>query len=536
MLACDPAPLYPRRGDFPFACQIKGTVMGFDVSPLLCFLIFFNIGGGGGNHLLDYIPSDYYWKSKNIEMTADTMLLQLQPPPAQDVSRLIDKLSADNPDERVAAARKLQAIGGPALSQLQTASQSEDPGVATLAATLISQINTASKPTTVRRLMAIRALGEMKNADALPMLDKLVGSKEPMVGEYASRSVAQIQDKPAPQANSTLLAGRRDDLAILPATSGAVGQASANTDFFPHDQIAKFIDSIKLPQRGVPGPGGQGVVIQNAERDRVCEQLMRTLLYIAETNGDIRFDAMTWAVADQVGPNAGWVVVVFRGVYDSAALAAKLPADLKPQDVNGIRAYEIGNFAVIPVSDDRLIVIGGAQRNVLPVDAVTSAIKTGKGGFADDIALGKIIKTIDTDGPLWLAVNVGDSYRPVPVLGRLDNFTLVGTRNSKGLQLKAIGASSNPQQAQTANATLSGGLNLIATMLRDNAAMREIGATAETADFLKRVSCVANGTSLTVTGNFPSAAAPIFLTPLSAVGYSVQVNAKAVNPPATTPP
>lgn len=502
---------------------------------ILCFLMFFNIGGGGGNHLLDYIPSDYYWKSKNIELNADTMLLQLQPPPAQDVSGLIAKLSSDDPDERVVAAKKLQAIGGPSLSQLQTASHSDDPGVAALATTLIAQINTASKPTTVRKLMAIRALGEMKNAAALPMLGKLADSKEPMVGEYASRSIAQIQGNPAPAADAGL-AARRDDLAILPPTSGAVGQASANTDFFPHDQLGKFVNAIKAPQRPVPGPGGQGIVMQNVDPNKMREHLFQNLLKIAETSGDIRFDAVTFAVADQVGPNAGWIVVVFRGAYDPASLVAVLPAELKPQEVNGMKVYETQNFAVIPASDNRLIFMGGARQDALPVDTITNAIQNGKGSFADDIALAKIIKTIDADSPLWAAVSVGNSYRQAPVLGNLDSLTVVGTRNAMGIELKATGSSSDPQQAQAANQALSGGLAFIAGMLRNNDPMPGAGAGVGMADFLAAVKCESSGKTMTATGSFPPAAASVFLYPLSEIGFVADVSANGVDQPAATQP
>lgn len=509
--------------------------MGEAGYAILCFLMFFNIGGAGGNHLLDYIPSDYYWKSKNIEMTADTMLLQLQPPPPRDVSGLIASLASDNPDERVVAARKLQAIGGPALPQLQTASQSDDPGVATLATTLIGQINTASKPTAVRRLMAIRTLGEMKSTDALPMLAKLLASEQPMVGEYASRSIAQIQGKPLPRDDTASLAARRDDLAILPADTGAAGQASADLDDFPHNQLGKFMDSVKLPPRPVPKAGGQAFVMQNADNTTAREQLLHNLLQLAETSGDIRFDSVTFGVADRVGNNTGWGVIIFRGVYDSSALAAAMPAELKPHDVNGYKVYgeqTNGDFAIIPASDDRLIVMGGARPDILPIDSITTAIKAGKGNFADGAALNKVMKTIDTDSPIWAAVNINDSYRQAPVLGNLQTLTLVGTRSDKGMALKVTGIAATAQDAQAASGALSGGLAMIAGVLRNDATMG--GGAADMANFLAAVKCTSNTTTMTATGNFTPAAAYTFLYPVTEAGIS-EVEVKTDQPAATQP-
>jgi hypothetical protein len=503
---------------------------------ILCCLMFFNIGGGGGNHLLDFIPSDYYWKSKNIEMNDDTMLLQLQPPPAGEISALIAGLASDNPDERAVAARQLQAIGGPALAKLQAAAQGDDPGVATLAASLIGQINTAARPTAVRRLMAIRALGEMKDTDALVVLAKLVDSSEPMVSEYATRSIARIQDKHLPRDDPAIAAARRDDLALIPADAGAVGQASADVDDFPHDQLVKFINSAKLPQRPVPQAGGQGFVMQSPDPNKVRDQLLQNLLTMAERNGDIRFESVTFALADQVGANAGWGVIVFRGAYDSAALSAAMPNYLTPRDVNGTKVYierHGGNFAVIPASDQRLIFIAGAKPDLLPIESITRAIKTGKGSFADDIALNKITRTVDTDSPLWVAANIGDCYRQAPVLTNMQSMTLVGTHNGKGLALRASGTCADAEQAQSASGALSAGVALICGLIRNNNAMG--GNAASMADFLGGVKCEAKGTVMTATGTFTPAAAAEFLDPVVELASIPQPSEKVAAPPAAQP-
>lgn len=508
--------------------------MGEAGYTILCCLMFFNIGGSGGNHLLDYVPSDYYWKSKNIEMTADTMLLQLQPPPPQDVSGLIATLASDNPDERAVAARQLQAIGGPALPQLQTASQSDDPGVASLATTLINQINTASKPTAVRRLMAIRALGELKDTAAIPVLAKLLTSTQPMVGDYANRSIARIHGKPLSHDDAAILAARHEDLAILPADTGAAGQASADLDDFPHNPLVKFLDSTKLPPRPVPRPGGQGFVMENSDNAKVREQVLHSLLQLAESSGDIRFDFVTFGVADKVGNNTGWGAIVFHGVYDSTALAAAMPPEMKQSDVNGFKVYAESpnsDFAIIPASDNRLIFMGGARADVLPVDSITAAIKTGKGTFADDAALNKITKTIDTDSPLWAAANISDSFRPAPVLGNLQTLTLVGKRGDKGLALSAVGTAANPQEAQAASGALSGVLGMIAGILRNDANMG--GGGTEMADFLSTVKCASNGATMTADGNFTPAAAYVFLYPMTE--FAAFAQDKTDQPAATQP-
>ena len=75
------------------------------------FLIFtILLGGGQGNDLLDLIPTDAYWKSKDVEVNLTNILLEL---------------NSLKPDD-------------------------------------------TSKATAVRRLMAIRTLGELKSPDAMP--------------------------------------------------------------------------------------------------------------------------------------------------------------------------------------------------------------------------------------------------------------------------------------------------------------------------------------------------------------------------------
>jgi hypothetical protein len=257
---------------------------------------------------------------------------------------------------------------------------------------------------------------------------------------------------------------------------------------------------------------------------------------MAERNGDIRFESVTFALANQVGGNTGWGVIVFRGAYDSAALSAAMPQYMKPRDVNGTKVFlnRVGtNFAVIPASDQRLIFIAGARPDLLPIESITRAIKTGKGNFADDIALNKITRTVDTDSPLWAAVDVGDCYRQAPVLANMQSLALVGTHNGKGLALRALGACADAQQAQSASGALSAGVALICGLIRNNNAMG--GDAASMADFLGGIKCEAKGTVMTATGTFTPAAAAVFLDPVAELASIPQPDEKAVEPPATQP-
>ena len=52
------------------------------------FLIFtMLLGGSPGNELLDLVPSDAYWKSKDVEITVPNIMLELNSIKADDTSK-----------------------------------------------------------------------------------------------------------------------------------------------------------------------------------------------------------------------------------------------------------------------------------------------------------------------------------------------------------------------------------------------------------------------------------------------------------------
>src|SRR5438874_8131953 len=102
------------------------------------FLIFtMLLGGSPGNELLDLVPTDAYWKSKDVEITVPNIMLEL------------NSIKTDD----------------------------------------------TAKATAVRRLMAIRTLGELKGADAVTSLKAQLDSKEMFVADYSQRALDAIQGK-----------------------------------------------------------------------------------------------------------------------------------------------------------------------------------------------------------------------------------------------------------------------------------------------------------------------------------------------------
>ena len=135
--------------------------MGNGLAALLMMLL-----SGGSNDLLDAIQSDSYWNSKHVTVS-------------------VEQLIAD-------ASGSVRAdVASPHAAE-------------------------------VRRLIAIRTLGEMKTVEAVVALNALMESKEPFVADYAQAAIAAIEGKQAMRAG--IAQDRMTDVWLLPAQCELVAQ------------------------------------------------------------------------------------------------------------------------------------------------------------------------------------------------------------------------------------------------------------------------------------------------------------------------
>src|SRR3954468_13520539 len=122
------------------------------------FLIFtLLLGGGTGNDLLDLIPTDVYWKVKDVEPTVPNLMLELNSIKADDTSKAV----------------------------------------------------------AVRRLMAIRALGELKTPDAVNSLKAQLENKDMCVADYAQHAIDLIEGKPSAHSSGVPPDRMKQDLYML---------------------------------------------------------------------------------------------------------------------------------------------------------------------------------------------------------------------------------------------------------------------------------------------------------------------------------
>lgn len=255
----------------------------------------------------------------------------------------------------------------------------------------------------VRRLMAIRALGELKSAESIPALTQLAESKELFVADYARRAIAAAGGKKY-KAAEVSKALRMKDVNVLPAGTAMVAQFVAAPGGGPVD-MTKVL--------GTMGPMGE-----QFQKEGGMDQLLKPLLDFGGKVGNLRIDSLTYGVSGEIDNDKGFVVVVARGQYDAKRCAAALKEAMKNRDelrienVAGIDVYRPDEeVALLLVSNEVLALVAGPREEELPVDALARALKTGKGTLRDNEQLAKAIDATDKTGRIWGAVALTETYR-----------------------------------------------------------------------------------------------------------------------------
>jgi hypothetical protein len=457
---------------------------------------------GGGNHLLDYASSAPYWKSKNITISIETMSAELKVPKAEDISPQIKDLASPNPQVRAAASKKITSLGEAILPQLSKAIDDPDPEVAASIKTLHTEITAAAKPNALRRLMAIRALGELKNPAAIPVLREFAKSEQMFAAEYANRAIAQLEAKDFTRPAATA-EQRKSDIWILPAESRMIIQTTAAG--FGNISIDALFDKIPMAALG------------NQDKDKLKEEMTKAVLMVADQVGDVRFDGITAALAGEMGNNTGFACAIVRAQYDSAAARAALARlQIPSRQVGGLEVFIIDDnhmaAAFLFPSNDRAVAIAGPNLAALPLDELTKAVQTGTGKLATVPEMKKLLDSIDTTQPLWLAAKITDTYREMPVLAPFDTLTMTGKLNGAMMDVQFNAAGVDAAKVASAVDMTNNGIQMGIAAMRQEANNTPFLGTFVKA--LESVKCTSQGEKATLTasveGNSLIMLAPIF--------------------------
>ncbi|MEX0777351.1 MAG: hypothetical protein WD042_16730 [Phycisphaeraceae bacterium] len=460
--------------------------MAADPSGFVYFftVVMFLLGGGEGD-LLDYVSTEGYWQAKSVQVSPAAMLKELGPPgAAPDFKRQIDNLGSDFDKVRQMSAAQIAAAGAAALEQLEVAAQSSNAVQAAEARRLIEQIKAAGQAGPVRKLMAIRTLGEMRHRVALPALNELAGSATPFVGAYARRAIAAM-DGAAPKPDEQLAAKLESDLAVLPASSGMVAQYRPGAlRHLSLKELAKY-GGRRLPQ--------------DPEVRR--QKIELKLIDIAERVGNARLDGITLSLSDDLANRSGHVVIIGRGQFDMELVRAFARAGrLTESRVGNLDVFRSNGQegAVIVPSNQCMVFVAGIDRpNAAPIDELIAAVQAGKGKIGENKEMAAMIQAADKSGPIWGVTKVSEGYRglfPGGVLTGVESGVLSSTVKDGKVQLALRAKAKDADSAKAAMAAF-GALwqQFLAEGQRE--AAREPGLTP-LIDALRGITYKADGDSL----------------------------------------
>jgi len=374
---------------------------------------------GGQADLLDMINTDLYWETAGQKPTTANLIALLKPQEVTDAGELIAQLGSDDFDVREQATQSLINLGPGVLPQVRKALDSEDAEVRMRAQRVIDALSGKSGDRPVRRLMAIRTLGEQQARDALPVLKGIAAGDELFEAEYAKRAIAQIEgDEYAfePVAQKVL----DGDLWSMPKDTGHVIQAR----MLPGAAID--LDALIKQQVDMMKAVGMGGMDAAAVKRQMHEGLMKAV----EQIGNVRIDAATVAVAHDIGPRSGWVIFRVRGVCDPKLIMAMLKRESR-RDAETIGGIEV----VRPEGDVRLGFLSPTEMLFVaaPEDDISEKrmaelikVATGKarGGLADNKTMVKLLEDVDRTKQAWAVGRINDEVRSLHKLFEpLDSYS-----------------------------------------------------------------------------------------------------------------
>ncbi len=474
----------------------------------LIFPLLFS--GPVGNDLLDYIDTTTYWQMKGVTVTEDAMQKELRTSQEKpkNVASLIRDLGSSSFKKRELATQHLSAIGETALPELKKAAASDDVEVSTRARKLVTELSLPAKVKEVRRLMAIRTLGELESQKSLPLLDKLQSSEDFFVADYAKSAIATIKGKEYERA------GPNDndveaDLACLPAECHAVAQIRV--------QSGKPVNFPEIMQKMQGMMGDMGA--QPQDMTDMLQKITGGVLSVAELVGNIRITSVTVGVDGQIDDDNGFAAVIVRGACDAKAIRAAI-TDLGfgAQHVEGTTLFSPEDeMAFGPFSDRRFVAAFGPNGQALPAADLVKSLKSPKPQLRLNKAILAIIGKVDTKKPLWAAVAMTESYKKIPTLGIFDTARLTATQDGENLVFDLVATGSDAEQVQGVVELVQNGIQEAQKEMEQAATQGPENAIKEmmkpATDFLSSIKFTVEGKHVSVAASLKADTSAIMMLP-----------------------
>ncbi|MDD4889420.1 MAG: hypothetical protein PHU85_05780 [Phycisphaerae bacterium] len=465
---------------------------------IIGLIVALTMAGQGGVDLVGLIPTKDYWDKQKVDLSVDAMVAQLTPTqPKGDVPSLAEKLGDREHKVRVDSVAKLTAMGPAILPDLEKAMANPANEEARLQLRdIIAELKARGGSEPARRLMAIRTLGELKEAKAIAALKPLLESKAPFEADTAREAIASIERGPTTQPDQSpgiaipgLDKAIREDVWLLPKDCGVVGQV-----ILPPGVRTGTVDEMLADLGPMKDMIGEA-------RGQAVEALIKTL----DRVGNIRADGATVGVSDNIGDNAGFVVLIVRGLYNKDAAiksltdAAFTGEKFEAEKIEGVDAIRLDDNAVAMFpSNEVAVLVAGPNHEALPLSAVAAAIKVGKGKLAENADIAKLVKAAQGDNHIWAVLKMNANYSKAPLLASLD--TVIAQAQCKKDAVEFVVKAHGTKAEDTAKMVdlVNGGL--VAGKLEIDKHVNEMPALKNVVDMLNSIKVSSEGADAQMTG------------------------------------
>ncbi|MGA2230956.1 MAG: HEAT repeat domain-containing protein, partial [Tepidisphaeraceae bacterium] len=367
-------------------------MLGGNYAIISLLLFFF----GASNDLLDYVPTSVYWQSKHVQVTAAAMEAELADPTGPDVSGLIAQLGDADPMVRQKAENELTAMGTDIVPQLRAAVTNGDPAIADAASKTITRIGPLPTPRAIRRLMAIRALGEMGLPQEAAVLTEVLKSKRQFEADYAAEGLALLN-------HEHRLRGAAAD-----------ADCAADVSSFPDDCATILQIRARTGHAMVMDPlAGLFATNPPGQQQQVIAQVYQQLIDLAETVGNVRLQAATVGLPGLTDQARPYMAISFRGEFDEKVVTAAMRACFHTYYVNGVPVYE-GNYATFFMpSPGQLVAVLGSEDGPdhVPLMYIVGAMAGGQNTLKSSPVMTAALKQVDMTQPVWGVAKITPAYR-----------------------------------------------------------------------------------------------------------------------------
>ena len=295
-----------------------------DLVYLVWFALLMN---PAGTQLADLVDTRAFWKEAGVEWNAPALrneLAQAQAPADPDVQGAIHALGAATHAERQHAAERVRKAGAAALPLLQAAARSDDPEIQSRAKALLRDWQGTSLAQPARRLMAIRALAELGDVSAVPLLEAITSTATAFEQEAAREALRVLKGLPPSPPEPGGRPARAVEAALwqLPSRVDIAGRLRVPDRICPTPLTGRFVQ--------------QGFLVEMAGQKKLVENLRQHATRVLGEIGNVRIHGVAFAVDGVVWPQRK-VAAVVAGDFD-------IPLVRKALATHGQLALRRGNL------------------------------------------------------------------------------------------------------------------------------------------------------------------------------------------------